>query len=607
MSGWMTDTDSVSRRHFLQATGGAASAVALAGCTGGDGSDTKTTSGGSSSKKEDRNLKVTWRPLDTLDPVASTDSASGWVIQQVNDTLANYKDATVEIESRLATDWSIENNTKYTFTLAKDAKFHNGEKVTAKDVVYSFERLAASPSSRRASFLLSDLGVKHETHTVTKDGKEVEEYKPGTLAVNAEGKHTVSIELSEPFHASLPMLAYTSFSVIPEGIIGDVGDYDGKMSQKKFAKKPVGAGPFKFDQWQQDTKAVVKRFEDYHGKVPEVAGVHWQLISDDTARYTYQMNKNADIFNIPTSKFDPKKVSVEKTDDMGRKHGTYGPVRNDATVNFGRVGAIGNHYVGFNCEKVDKKVRQAFAYALNQETVANTIFKGRSKPAQHFTPPAIFPNGASGYEKHAKKYPYSSGEAKLQKAKDLMKQAGYSRSKKLDITLTTYDANVYIEISKLLRDKLASAYMNISVEPVKFPTLVNRGRNGKLEAYTLGWIMDYPAPDNFLKLLYPPKTDTSKKGMASYVNWSGTEAAKRATKAWKKIQDNTKPTEAAQKARNEAYLTMEEANWEDAVMIPLDHSFEDRMSYDLVDLPMFGGAGRSRQMLNTAKFTGKRK
>ncbi|NHN60663.1 MULTISPECIES: ABC transporter substrate-binding protein [Halorussus] len=603
----MTDTDSVSRRRFLQATGGAASAVALAGCTGGDGSDSEgTTTDGSGDSGEGRNLKVTWRPLDTLDPIASTDSASGWVIQQVNDTLANYKEGTVEIESRLATDWSIENNTKYTFTLAENAKFHNGEDVTADDVVYSLERLAGSPSSRRASFILSDLGVKHETRTVTKDGEQVEEYKPGTLAVNAEDEHTVSIELEEPFHASLPMLAYTSFAVIPEGIIGDVGDYEGQMSQKKFAKEPVGAGPFEFDHWKQDTEAVVTRFEDYHGKVPEVAGVHWRLMSDDTARYTYQMNKNADIFNIPTSKFDPSMVSVEETDDMGRKHGTYGPVRNGETVNFGRVGTISNHYVGFNCEKVDKKVRKAFAYALNQETVANTIFKGRSKPAQHFTPPAIFPGGASGYEEHAKDYPYGSDELRLQKAKELMKEAGYGKNNKLDITLTTYDANVYIEISNLLRDKLASAYMNISVEPVQFPTLVNRGRNGKLEAYTLGWLMDYPAPDNFLKLLYPPKTDTSKKGMASYVNWSGTEAAEKATQAWEKIQANTKPTEAAQKARNEAYLAMEEANWEDAVMIPLDHPYEDRMSYDWVDVPMFGGGGRSRQMLNTAKFTGKR-
>ncbi|UPV75700.1 ABC transporter substrate-binding protein [Halorussus limi] len=626
----MTDTDNLSRRRFLQATGGAASAVALAGCTGGNddsSQDTTTTSGETTTAGEETTTEEAETPSDdanvlrlinstmtTLDPIKATDTASGTVIQQVFDALMNYPNAEIEVKGQLAKGHKVSDDFKtYTFNLKQGAKFHNGKEVTAQDFVYSFERLAASDNSRRGYFILDSIGVKHETKTVKKDGKETEVYKPGSMAVTAVDDYTLKMELSEPFHAVPEMLAYTSFAALPKGILGDIEGYEGKMSHKKFAtQNPIGAGAFKFDEWSTNTEAKVSKFENYHGSAADVDGIHWNIMSDPQAMYTYgTVNQNADMIHagqFPTSQYNADKVNVKKTDKLGRKIGTYGKTTSGATMNYTGVATIGSYYIGFNAEAVPKPVRQAAAYALNQGQAVDKVFKGRGESSYHFTPPSIYPGGPDAYDKHAKEnYPYGYNKTDLKQARKVMKEAGYGPDNKFSFEFTVYESSsTWPELGKLLRDKLASAYIDMSINTAPFSTLLKRGRKGNLEAYSLGWIMDYPAPDNFLQLLHPPKTDTSADNELSYFNWSGTEAAKKAKQAWKKIQNNPKPTDAAKKKRGEAYVAMEEANWEDVVLLPAYHDFSERFTYDWVDAPRFGAADYSRQMYNNVKI-GQRK
>src|SRR5699024_7104247 len=285
-------------------------------------------------------------------------------------------------------------NTKYTFKL-KDAKFHNGDTVTAQDFIYAWERLAQSDNSKRAYFILDSIGVKHET--MKKDGDEV--YKPNTLAVSAPDKKTLKVELDEPFHSTLEMLAYTSFAAVSKGLVGDIKGVSGSMGYKKFANGPIGAGPFKFKSYESGTQVEVERFDDYHGGKASIAGVHWQIIPKSTAAYQYSMGKNSDLVSMPTAQYDPSKIKIERgPDDQGREFGTYGPLKSGETVGYTKVPTINTYYVGFNMAKVPKAVRQAFAYVANQKQLTEQVFKGRGEAAYHLTPPAIYPGGAKAYE-----------------------------------------------------------------------------------------------------------------------------------------------------------------------------------------------------------------
>ena len=617
----MTETDNVSRRRFLQVTGGAASAVALAGCTGGDGegdgtateteteteteeTETETESGGSG---DGDTLQLINATMSTLDPIKATDTASGTVIQQVYDALMNYPNGEIEVESQLATGHEVSDDfTTYTIELKEGAEYHNGDEVTAQDFVYSWERLAASDNSRRSYFILDKLGVVHETETVEKDGEEKEVYKPESLEVEAVDDYTLEFTLEEPFHAALEMLAYTSFAAVPEGYVGDIDGYDGEVSYDEFStQNPVGAGPFEFESWESNTEAEVTRFDDYHGETANIESVHWNIMSDEDARYTYGVvNQNADITPIPTSKYDPNKVNVEETDDLGRKVGTYGPTQSDATLDYTGFATVNAFYIGFNTDAVEKPIRQAAAYALNQQEAIEQIFKGRGETSYHFTPPSIYPGGANQYTEHAKNnYPYGYNETQLEQARQVMEEAGYDSNNKAQFTFTVYESSdTWADLGKLLRDKLSSAHIEMSVEKAPFSTLLQRGREGNLEAYSLGWIMDWPAPDNFLQLLNPPQTDTSQAAPVSYVNWSDTDAAQRAEEAWQQVESNTAPTDEAEQARQEAYVEIEEANWEDVGFLPIYHSLGERFWYENVDIEPFGGGGPSRQMYNSVSL-----
>ncbi|WP_435361382.1 ABC transporter substrate-binding protein [Haloarchaeobius sp. DFWS5] len=614
----MSDDQSLQRRTFLKATGGAAVAATLAGCSTSNSSgtdeptDDQTDDGTMTDtetdrpkEKSDKTFQLISATVSTLDPVKATDTASGSIIQQVFDALMNYPNGVIEPEPLLAKDFEVSDDYKtYTFNLKEGAKYHNGDTVTASDFVYSFERLAASPNSRRAYFVLDSMGVTHETMTTTnEDGEEVTTYKPGTLGITAEDETTLKMELQGPFHSTLEMLAYTSFSALPEGIVGDIDGHDGEMGYKEFAtSNPVGAGPFKFGKWETNTQAEVTRFEDYHGEGPYVKKVHWQVITDPDASYNYSQNKNSDLISMPTAKYDPSLVKNVSTDERKRKIGKYGPMRNGETADYLAVPTINTFYVAMNGKNVEKPARKAIAYAMDQKEGVEQVFKGRGQAAYHLTPPGIFPDGPSNYEQHAKEnYPYGYNETRLDDARQVMEDAGYGPNNKYEVTFTTYKSPTWQGLGKILRDKLTNAHINMQLEEAPFNTLLNRGRNGNLAAYSLGWVMDWPAPDNFWGQMTPTSlTDTNGGANGFYVDWDDVEngSQQKANSAWETIQNNQAPTDAGMKKRNEAYLELEKANWEDMLILPAYHRVDERFAYDWVDIDRFGGGGGSRQKYN---------
>jgi len=99
--------------------------------------------------------------------------------------------------------------------------------------------------------------------------------------------------------------------------------------------------------------------------------------------------------------------------------------------------------------------------------------------------------------------------------------------------------------------------------------------------------------------LAPQYTDIAELGDSAltYTNWSelDTDAKQQADEAWSTISGNLEPSDDAQQARNEAYVSIEEANWEDVVLINLVHGATERFYWDNIDVEPFGGMGISRQ------------
>ncbi len=537
------------------------------------------------------------QPLRTLDPAQSIDTASARVVTQLYDGLTYYPKGNPTPELLLAEDLSVsDDGTEYTFALKRDVTFTDGSTLGAADVVYTFERLAASPNSSWASTLLDLVGVEHERRDADSGGDG--EYVPGSLGVEALDERTVRIRLSSPFHATTAVLAHPSFGIVPEGVVGDVEGHDGRLSQEEFATdRPVGAGPFELDYWNQGTEYRVKAREDYHGHGPVSAGVHWQVISEPTSAFEYALNGNADAFWTPDSEFDPGSVSIESEDEQGRKIGSYGPLEGSGdTVRYLQVPQAATMYLGFNAERVPKPVRRAVAYALNQDQQLRDIHKGRGVAAAHLTPPNLFPGGPEGYDRHVREeYPYGIGETRLDAAERVLRGAGYAPDDPAEVTFTTYEGDNWRSTGELLRDQLTAVGVELTIEEAPFSALAKRRESGALEMFSFGWAMDYAAAENFLQLL-SPTTDASQH------RWEGTDASARAADAWERIEDHRTASDADRRARRRACLELERANWEDAVLVPKYHPVGEGFYYRWVDVPKTGAAGFDKHKYNHVRI-----
>jgi len=185
-----------------------------------------------------------------------------------------------------------------------------------------------------------------------------------------------------------------------------------------------------------------------------------------------------------------------------------------------------------------------------------------------------------------------------------MERAGYDRDERYRLELTRYQSPTWEAIADFVGDLLLSAHVEVVVDEVPISTLRDRAQAGDLEAYTFGRIPERPSPEDFVELVAPGRTDPGGDDSTSSIDWERAtsegmaEAADRAAAAYGTVRSNPIPTALAREARNEAYLEMEEANWEDVGILPVYHRVQERFAHQWVRVDPFGGMGSQYQVLD---------
>jgi len=302
----------------------------------------------------------------SLDPIIPSDNESIWTQLLIFDQLVRTGVNGTEVEPGLAGKWSVsENGLEYTFNL-RDAKFSNGQPVTAEDVVYSLNR-AAGENSRWASF-----------------------FKPIKNVVAVDAK-TVKLILKEQFTPILSTLGLFSASIVPKSVV--------EAGEKNFANNPIGSGPFKLEKWGKGEKIVLVKNSYYWqpGK-PHIDGVEFYIEPEDNTRMLKLQNGELDIAaNVPFNMIK----TFEKNKDI------------DIQV----TNVLRSDFILMNTTKKpfnDIKVRHALNLAIDKEQIIQTILFGMGKIAKSSLPIMKYYNHDI--------VPY---ESNLEKAKKLLTEAGY--------------------------------------------------------------------------------------------------------------------------------------------------------------------------------------
>ena len=269
---------------------------------------------------------------ETLDPTKGWGHGNSPIVQS---TLVKYT-ADLSFENDLATAYKLsDDGLTWTFTIRDDAFFTDGEKVSASDVAFTLETAKAAQGSVDLTYMESAV---------------------------AQDDTTVVITLSKPTSIFLNTLA--SVGIVPEHAYGE--DYD---------TNPIGSGPYKFVEWKAQEQIIFTANEDYYGDAPAIKNVAVVFMSEDAALAAVQAGKVDVAYSsatlgttevagyhleaIPSA--DNRGFTLPVLPDEGKTTESGAVIGNDVTCNI--------------------EIRQAIAYAIDRQQVADVALNGFGRPA----------------------------------------------------------------------------------------------------------------------------------------------------------------------------------------------------------------------------------
>jgi peptide/nickel transport system substrate-binding protein len=409
-----------------------------------------------------------------FDPAVITDGISSRIIRQVYDTLYQFKAGSTEVEPALAEKAEVSADGKvWTLQLRRNVKFHDGEPLDAKAVVWNFERWMKTGHPQHANQLKAGQTFEYfEGQFGGFDDKSI------IAKVEAAGSHAVRFTLRQPQAPFLQNLAMFPFGIASPKAVEKWGT--------EYGKHPVGTGAYKFVEWKPNQEVVLEPNPDYWEVKAKNKRVVIRNIKDNSQRVAAL--KAGEVHAIEG--VNPDDLKVIKADPN-----LYVQLRPTNTTG----------YVAFNYkvkEFQDKRVRQAIAHAINKKAIVDALYGGTGLVATQFQPPPLW-----GYNKDVKGYEHSP-----EKARDLLKQAGFP-SGFSDITWADGKKEPLVfwymsrsrpyfpnpkEIGEAIAADLAKVGIRAKLQTVEWANYLDKRKNGELPIYMLGWTGDNGDPDNFL-------------------------------------------------------------------------------------------------------------
>ncbi|MFD2649387.1 ABC transporter substrate-binding protein [Devosia albogilva] len=391
----------------------------------------------------------------SLDPHVSTASNDFRIAVNVYDGLVRNTPGTLEIEPALATDWTIsDDGLEYTFNLREGVTFHDGTPFNAEAVKFNFDRMLDEnhPFASTGPFPLAFFFSSIETVEVVDD-------------------LTVKFTLNEAFAPLMSNLASPSGLIVSPAAVEQHG--------ADYGRNPVGTGPFKFEEWQSNTRVVVSRNEDYWDGPAPLEAVIFRPIVDANTRVAEMLSGGIDVL-LETP---PDNVAQFRDDP-----------------NFQLKEAVGPHvwYVMLNAKEgpfADKLVRQAVNYAVNKESLVNDVLQGTADVSAGPIPPAF--NWA--YNEEVEPYPYDP-----EKARELLAEAG-AEGASLTFLVTEGGSGMLdpVPMGTAIQADLAAVGLDVEIQTYEWNTFlseVNPGLEGKADMAQMAWMTTDPDTLPFLTL-----------------------------------------------------------------------------------------------------------
>ncbi|HON04528.1 MAG TPA: ABC transporter substrate-binding protein [Fervidobacterium sp.] len=556
-------------------------------------------------------VEATIGEADTLDPHLAYDTASGEVLYNVYDNLIGYKGSSVsEFVPKLSTQVPTVQNglvrdggKTYVFPIRKNVKFHNGNPLTPEDVEYSFERgLLYDPAGGPMWMLFYALFGVHSLDELIEDyvkapvdqifdknGEPKAEYKQKLVdfyknvidpVVQVQGDNVV-IKLVRPYGPFMNIIAHSGHwaAILDKETSIKLGLWDGKADtwwkyrdlQKE--KSPyyayaMGTGPYKFVEWdRKQQKVTLAANDDYWAGAPKIKKVIIWGIDEWSTRRVMLERGDADSIAVTLEYLDQVRGNKDITIIENI------PQLSTTVLAFGWSISPTSKYIGSG--KLDGNgippdffsdvyARKAVAAAINYDALIRDVLKGFGKRV-----PTVLPEGLLGFDPTLPLYKFN-----IKTVQDNLKLAwnGQAWAKGFKFSVAFNQGNVarqrVAEMVKMYLEMAAPGKAKIDVQPLQWPTFLDATNRGELPIFILGWLADFPDPDNFIFTYYHSKGDYSSRQGANFKKFVSTPRKELGNKSLDELIEQA-AAETDPAVRGKLYIQIQKFAIDNCISVPV--------------------------------------
>lgn len=387
----------------------------------------------------------------TLNYIISKDIYANWVVGgNIFETLLEYDFDKLELKPLLAENYDVSaDGLEITFRLRDDVYFSDGKKITSDDIIFSHQTI---------------INPKVDAHALANY------YRPIKEVVRIDEK-TIKFVLREPYFKGIEIAGLTP--IFPKHIY----EFTDAMEFNNRRSDPIGSGPYIFERWDVGREIVLRKNQNYWGKKPKINKIVFRVITNEVAELQALRSHDID-FMRPTSEQFSEVSKDQKFLDEFRCLSYWDPT-------------TGYSYIGWNEDRPffkERSVRQALTMLVDRESINKHILKGLG----HIISGPFYIYGKQN-DPNIKPWPYDP-----QKAEKMLDEAGWidhnadgSRDKdgvpfKFGFMIVS-DTPVYEQLAKLLKDEMAKAGIEVTIDPYEWSVFEERLNTRSFDAVALAW------------------------------------------------------------------------------------------------------------------------
>lgn len=380
-----------------------------------------------------------------LNPILATDSSSSEITGFLFNGLVKYDKDSSTIIGDLAKEFYYENNTTLVFKLHENVKWHDGNKFSAKDVVFTYEVLVSpnisSPYSANFRFVKS---------------------------VEAVDEFTLRVKYKEPYFKALETWM---MGILPRHVLRD----EKNLMSSSFNTNPVGTGAYKLEQLEHSKNIILAAFDDYFEGRTKIDKISFHVIADPMTRFLMLKSSALDVGGI-----EPMQYERQLNEEFFKKFNIYEEI------------SLSYTYLGFNLrlEKFkNPKIREALSLAIDRQELVKILFFNHAKVC---TGPFL-PRTKAFNE--SVKAPIQN----IQKAKKLLKEAGYDENNPFTFEIVTSNSSeIRPYAAQIIQHQLKQSGVVVNLRVMEWQAFLNMVVfPHKFDSVLLGWGLS-PTPDPYM-------------------------------------------------------------------------------------------------------------